>query len=343
MSLDSILRAQPRSAILGVAVVLIAVITWLDYQSGSDISLGVFHALPIILVVWYLGRAYGIATAAVCTLAWSWANKVGNPYYTTGPFVWATISRFVYFTCIAIGGAAIRKQRETDLARIAALERARALERDIVNVSEHEQRRIGQDIHDGLCQVLAGIGCSVSMLKDELQAKGLPEADDAKEIEGFIADAATEARDLARGIFPVLQDATGLESALEELANLAGKLHHRHVTVEYDDGIVFAKPEMAMHVYRIAQEALSNALKHGKSQNVRIALRRSDDRIVLSIDDDGCGIPSLPMSTASGGMGLRTMRYRASLIGGKLEIGPGRSGGTTVTCDMRAEDVIKPA
>ena len=340
MSLDSTLRSQPTAFIVALGIVLVAVVTWTDYLSSWEVSLGVFYALPILLVVWHSGRTAGIGMALLCMLAWWWANKVGNPYATRAGYLWATISRLVYFVCVAIAGAAVRRQRETDQARIAALERARALERDIVNVSEHEQRRIGQDLHDGLCQVLAGIGCATSMLKDELRAKSLPEADAAEEIEGFVRDAATEARDLARGVFPVLQDAVGLESALEELAALSSKLHHRHVSFSNDDGIFFAKPDMAMHVYRIAQEALSNALKHAKAQNVALSLRKIDDGVIrLTIEDDGHGMPAAEGSPS--GMGLRTMRYRAGLIDASLEMGHRPGGGTVVTCDMRPETLIQ--
>lgn len=340
VSLDSTLRAQPKAVIIMmIAVVLIILITFLDRLTGVEISLGVFYAVPIFLMAWYVDLTWGLGTAVLCMLSWGWANSGGPPFILKGTFVWSVISRLVYFVCIAVGTGALRKQRETDLARIAALERARALERDIVHVSEHEQRRIGQDLHDGLCQVLAGIGCAASMLKDELRAKSMPEAEAAEEIEGFIRDAATEARDLARGIFPVLQDAVGLESALEELAALTSKLHHRRIVVSHDDGLVFARPEVAMHVYRIAQEALANSLKHGKAENVNISLSKNNGCVRLTVEDDGRGMP-LPPSTGSG-MGLRTMRYRAGLIGARLEIEPSQKGGTLVKCEICGDSVVE--
>jgi signal transduction histidine kinase len=235
---------------------------------------------------------------------------------------------------MAIGGAAVCKQREFDAARIAALERARALERDIVNVSEREQRRIGQDIHDGLCQVLAGIGCAAAMLKDELHAKSLPEAEVAEQIEAYIQEAATEARDLARGIFPVLQDPSGLESALEELAALTSRLHQRQVDVHFEDNITIANPDVSMHLYRIAQEAVGNALKHADAQNVRITVDKVDGILRLMVLDDGPGVSSAVFASSTG-MGLRTMKYRAGLIGADFQIGRGPHGGTLVTCEMR--------
>jgi signal transduction histidine kinase len=94
-----------------------------------------------------------------------------------------------------------------------------------------------------------------------------------------------------------------------------------------------------MHLYRIAQEALSNAMKHGKANHVTISLRKDDGLVRLVIGDDGNGMPK---ATSSSGMGLRTMKYRAELIGARLEMAPRPSGGTIVSCDMRAERLAKP-
>jgi signal transduction histidine kinase len=340
MSLDSTLRSQPKAIIVAIAVALLVVITWQDYMTSWEISLGVFYAIPIILVVWYVSPSHGIGVALLCMFAWWWANRLSNPYATKVGYLWATVSRLVYFVCVAIGAAAVRKQRLTDHARIAALEHARSLERDIVNISEHEQRRIGQDLHDGLCQVLAGIGCAVTTLKEELEAKSLPEAKSAAEIESFVTDAATEARDLARGIFPVLQDASGLETALDELSILATKLYQRQVEFEFDEEVKISNPETAMHLYRIAQEAVSNAMKHGRAKKVSISLRNSGGGIRMVIEDDGCGFPGPSVSTI--GMGLRTMNYRARLIGAQLEFKSAAPTGSVVICEMPADRALQP-
>jgi glucose-6-phosphate-specific signal transduction histidine kinase len=331
--LDTFFRSQPKPVIAGLALGMIALISWIDSLTGWQISLGVFYGIPVLFVVWYMGKDWAIAFAGICMLGWMLSNWGGIPNFSRGAFIWAAISRLVYFISMAIGGAAVRKQREIDAARIAALEHARALERDIVNVSEREQRRIGQDIHDGLCQVLAGIGCATAMLKEELQAKSLPEAKSAEEIEAYIQEAATEARDLARGIFPVLQDPSGLESALEELAIMTSRLHQRQVDVHFEEGITIPNPEVSMHLYRIAQEAVSNALKHADAQGVCIRVANVGGILRLTVQDDGPGVPSTVFSSSTG-MGLRTMKYRAGLIGAELEIGRGPEGGTLVSCNM---------
>lgn len=340
MNLRDILSRQRTILVMAAALVMLALISWLDYVSQWEVSLFVFYALPIMLVVWYESSALGIAVAVLCMFAWWWANRDGHPYETRAGYLWATVSRFVYFACVAIGGTALKKQREADRARIEALERASSLERDIVNVSEHEQRRIGQDLHDGLCQELAGIGCAVTMLKDELHAKSLPEAAAAEEIEGYIRDAGTRARDLARGIFPVLSEDSGLESALEEMAGFTSKVYHRQVDFVRDDGIQIGRPEVAMHLYRIAQEAVGNALKHGKARRVTVSLRMENGELSMAVEDDGCGMPS-PRPRFSG-MGLRTMGYRARLIGARLQVEPGTSCGTVITCRMSAAGIYQP-
>lgn len=340
MSINSFLGAQRSPVLLIGATATVALICYLDYLSEWEVSLFVFYAVPIFLVAWYGDRPSALAVALLCFMAWWWANKENNPYETAAGYLWAAGSRFAYFAFVAIGGTALKNQRKADLARIAALERARELERDIVNVSEHEQRRIGQDLHDGLCQVLAGIGCAATTLKEDLQKKSLPEAVLAEEIEGMVRDAGAETRNLARGIFPVLNDGTGLEAALEELAGLSSKLYHRTIAFEHDDGLVIEDPEVAMHLYRIAQEALSNALKHGKAKNVNIALHKDDAQLQMTIADDGLGV-SQPM-TGSTGMGLRTMNYRARLIGAQLDVESTPLQGTVVRCLLRGRNSLQP-
>jgi signal transduction histidine kinase len=111
------------------------------------------------------------------------------------------------------------------------------------------------------------------------------------------------------------------------------------VDVTYDDGITFSSPEVSMHLYRIAQEAVSNALKHAKAGDVSIGLRNVDGRIRLTVEDEGDGIAKGAILSSTG-MGLRTMKYRAGLIGARLEIASGPEGGTLVSCEMRSTGAI---
>ena len=205
------------------------------------------------------------------------------------------------------------------------------LERQIIEISDREQARIGQDIHDGLCQQLVSLAFDANTLQSELSGQHRPEVKTARRIAEFLDQTITEARQLSRGLFPVRLETEGLPSALEELAAAADarfKIDCRFTS----PGLVTVKNAViATHLYRIAQEALANAIKHSRAQKVSIRLKATAVQIELRIEDDGAGFTVASQKKAAG-MGLHIMDYRARAIGGTLQIGPGRRGGTVVSC-----------
>ncbi len=332
MQLADLLSKQPKGLVFIEALLIVAVIGFFDSIGGWDVSLFLFYALPILMVVWFSDRRLAVVCAAACGVAWFVAKLPSHPYGTPYAYAWATFNRLAYFLFVAIGGAAMKEQREALRARVEAMTRARELEQEIVRVSEHEQIRIGQELHDGLCQNLAAIDCAAACLKSDLEARALPESETADAIQKMLKDAVLEARSLARGIFPVQMDSHGLPAALEELVAATNRLRQVATTFEVEGDIQIQEPETAMHLYRIAQQALNNALQHAGPSHVTILLRRETDMIHLLVSDDGCGFEW--RGTPSHGMGLRTMQYRARLLGGdfKIESAPGR--GATVHCTL---------
>ncbi len=315
-----------------------AAIGWLDLNTGWEWSLFVFYALPIMLAVWLGGLRVGIILAVICSAIWWTVNQEDHPYRTALGYHVAMLSRFAYFALAAGGAAAIKSKQEADAARIIALEEMRQLEREIIGVSEYEQQRIGQDLHDGLCQQLAAIGCAARALADDLAARSIPEAKDAESIEASLQSAVVEARSLARGIFPVHVDRTGLSTALNELAETTSRMTGIPIDVSEWSEVHVDNPDVAMHLYRIAQEAVSNAIKHSGAAEIVITLRAMGDVLELRIEDDGKGLPRNEGRTAEG-MGLRTMRYRAQALGAELEIEPRPLGGTAIVCRMGVRTV----
>jgi two-component system sensor kinase FixL len=223
----------------------------------------------------------------------------------------------------------------------------RQLERQISEASAHEQRRIGQDLHDGLCQDLIGIALGADMAARQLASRGAAEAEAVERLAASVREAAGQARRLSHGLNPVDLHAGGLPVALQALAAKIAESFRVDCHFEWDEQAEVKDNTTATHLYRISQEAVSNAIKHGKAQNVRISLREAGDKILLTVEDDGIGLPSAMIgaprpphddrvtSSAGGpalGIGLRGMRYRANLMGGVFEVAPGRSGGTLVTC-----------
>jgi signal transduction histidine kinase len=191
--------------------------------------------------------------------------------------------------------------------------------------------RIGQDLHDGVCQTLAALDCAAQCLKMDLETEGSPQVKLAAEIQKRLSAATLEARNLARGIYPVSMEMDGLSLALHELVMTTNTLFHAKIVFESDEDIVVKDAEVAMHLYRITQEALSNAMRHANASHVNVRLTREARRLTISVADDGCGSA---IQGRPDGMGWRTMSYRARLIGAELKMETRPAAGTTVRCSL---------
>jgi two-component system CheB/CheR fusion protein len=208
------------------------------------------------------------------------------------------------------------------------------LEKQILEISDQERERIGQDLHDGLCQLLSGIKFKTTLLEQKLQAKGTAEAVDARAIEVLLNGAIQQARDIARGLHPVDLEARGLMSALQELSTSVANVYDVVCTCDVQDPVLVHDHLVATHLYRIAQEAINNALRHGRASRIVIRLAGRANNLSLTIQDNGSGIPSEPKRKI--GMGLHLMNYRARAIGASIEIASGPRAGTVVTCRLRS-------
>ena len=229
---------------------------------------------------------------------------------------------------------------------ITERKRAEELERTLLSISEREQTRIGQDLHDGLGQHLAGIELMSQVLEQNLSTKKLKtEAARAADIARHVRDAISQTRSLARGLSPFVLESEGLLSALKELAERTATVFR--VACEFHCAAAPKIAEAAAnHLYRIAQESVSNAIKHGKAKRISIELvaqnselvgrgvggrmPMSEPQLVLTIKDDGVGMPALLPKNR--GIGLRIMQYRADMLGGTLTAERDPAGGTIVRC-----------
>jgi PAS domain S-box-containing protein len=202
------------------------------------------------------------------------------------------------------------------------------LEEELLNISEREQRRIGQDLHDDLGQQLAGAWMMADVLQRSLESEKSPRHAEAKKIGGLLQKALAHTRSLARGLHPVAPEQGGLAKALETLAARSGELFGVKCLFECEGSPPFEDEAVSTHLYRIAQEAVSNAVRHGAAKKVRIHLTRAG----LTITDNGGGLRG-PLQ--SEGMGMRIMRYRAEMAGGTFTVRNGRSKGVIVTCHFQ--------
>ncbi|MEM1269961.1 MAG: PAS domain S-box protein [Bacteroidota bacterium] len=224
----------------------------------------------------------------------------------------------------------------------------RRLEQEILEISDGERRRIGQDLHDGLGQMLTGTGLIARSLARRLERLSDIDpselAEEVEEIAGLVREADEYARTLARGLVPIDLDAGGLEAALRRLAQNAETLFSMRCTVEVAGTPRVQSSVVATHLYRIAQEAVSNAARHGQAQHVRIGLV-GNGSLRLRVHDDGLGFD--PDSVAKDGelppgVGLQIMQHRARIIGGHLEVFSRPSEGTTVACTLHHPDAPVP-
>lgn len=210
------------------------------------------------------------------------------------------------------------------------------LEGQILEISDREQARIGQDIHDGLCQQLVGAAFAANSLERSLATVESPEVAKANRISRLLDEAITESRRVARGLYPVRLSTKGLAPALEELAASTSSKSNIRCAFQTEGSEVNCATTTATHLYRIAQEAVNNATKHSQGNKITIRLAAADGGIQLEVSDDGKGIPEMPEHDT--GMGLHIMNYRARSIGAELRIVGGNTG-TLVSCRVPSDGV----
>ncbi|MEM0963215.1 MAG: PAS domain-containing protein [Bacteroidota bacterium] len=247
-------------------------------------------------------------------------------------------------------------------ARVRAVAQAEDQERQIHETAENERERFGMDLHDGLGQTLAGatmlshaltkdlmafseVDGPLSALPSEVLAKVRDLAQHAENLHRHVERTVGEARDMAYGLNPIDATPTGLPDALNRLADRNRSDDGPKIVVRVED-VSFRDRRQARHLYRIAQEALSNALRHADASEIRITLTRTGSGILLEVGDDGIGLAAAEKLRFSGsdseGRGLHSIHYRADLIGAKADVGESVKGGTLVRL-MLPDDATSPA
>ena len=221
---------------------------------------------------------------------------------------------------ISYGLAALRTRAERE-----------RLQRELLDISEREQRRIAQDLHDGLCQQLLGAGCLAATLHNRLAQRNDPEAPAVQRLAEALRSSASDARALSHGLHPVDSAPRALMKALENFAAVTSRMFGVVCEFTATRPVLLRRQATATHLYRIAQEATGNAIKHGNASRITIRLWHSaPGRISLSIRDNGSGLPA---DAAPGkGMGLQIMRHRASICGGSLAVRKAAPSGALVVC-----------
>lgn len=332
-------RSKWTLVVAGLAV--LALIGTIDYLTGYEMAFSVFYLLEVGLAAWYLGRGFGMLMSALSVAVWIGGDLAAGAHYSNPLIaIWNALILMVFYLVVVWLLTSLRslqgeleariQQRTVALTREMA-ERER-LEEEILRVSEREQRRIGHDLHDSLCQHLTGTALAGQVLRERLEAKSLPEAADASQVVGLIEQGIDLARGLARGLHPVEMEAEGLMTAFQELAGTVSQGARITCVFECAAPVLIHNDAAATHLYRIAQEAVRNAIRHGKPRRIGINLSEGDGRVSLSVEDDGVGLPE--SGPRSPGLGIRIMAHRAAMIQGAFSIEPAATGGTVVTCSI---------
>ena len=334
--LETWLRSKPKWALYLMVFSASLTVGWVDWLTTYEVNFALVYALLVVVTAWIGGRDVSLLVAVTNVVISSVANWSSQPYKSTLGYALSNFNRIAFWSFMAVLTDIVRRRQDADAERIKVLEEMRHMEMDIVKASEHEQQKFGQELHDGLCQQLAAISCAARALADDLQAGARPEADDAAKIEQVLRQTVQEARNMARGVFPVHVDESGLSAALAEMAQTTQRLTGVSIAVTDCAEVMVKEPETAMHLYRIAQEAVANAVRHSGARQVVLSLLSDGKSIELRVDDNGRGISHGQQKRPSG-MGLRTMRYRARALGATLDIEPRAGGGTSLCCKLKQE------
>ena len=213
--------------------------------------------------------------------------------------------------------------------RLAA--RQRQLEKQVINVLSDEQVRIAQELHDGVGQSLTGLAMLASSLSRRLKPISVKESEQASSIAKGIQDTARELRQIMRGLNPLEVESYGLPDALKRHCDRVQSAAEIDVRLHCDFDATKISADTAGHLYRIAQEAMHNATRHGQAKSIKVSLTQHGDRCLLQILDDGKGFDS---GTEYEGFGLRIMAYRISLMRGKLEVHSKPNEGAVIRCSI---------
>ena len=334
-------KSSPRVVCAGSGLLIIC-IGILSHMTGPQFSCSLLYLIPILLITRVAGFIPGAGASLLAALLWLWADLHVNFNYRPSftPY-WNMVMRLGTFLVAGYLVSAMRSLNahleERVIERTSALEaeivEKRELEKSILEIGDRERAAVGQDLHDGLCQQLVSAAFSANMLHERLA--DAPARTDIARIGDMIDDAISQARNLARGLYPVRLETEGLEMALRELVSTMSRRFTNGCAFECSGALPAARPGTDIHLYRIAQEAIVNAAKHSGADNVIVSLACGVSSVTLRVEDDGRGIQ--PDVRNPGGMGLRIMEYRARMIGAEFQIENRSPNGATVRCVVPLE------
>ena len=325
-------------ALVITCLFLVGVVGYVDYLTGYERPLLLFYLLPISLAAWFgtffMGLGIAVISIAVSMLSDVAAGIPALGFWNAGmAFVsYALFAAVLSKLRILVGELDRRVQERTAALQREMAERQR-LDREIAQVADRERRRLGQDLHDRLGQHLTGTALAAQVLKEKLATKSAPEVTEAEKLVRYVEEGIDLTRNLARGFFSPELEADGLSVALEGLAENISERFAINCIFHGEESIPLRDSAVATQLYRIAQEAATNAAKHAAAENIDIRVTIDGSELTLAIIDDGVGFPDKPSN--SKGLGLRLMRHGAALIDAALSVQRNGGSGTVATCKLK--------
>ena len=337
--LSAWMAARSRLEIVISMTALVLALGILDYATDIKLPFSTAYGIPVAIAAWYAGAPAAFWVAVLSVAAWLGQDLATGPHHSSllMHFLKAPLRLLFFVFLIQVLVQLRRLQRNLEeLARTRAIAlsheitKRERLEREMLDIADREQRRIGQDLHDSLCQHLTGTALAGQSLADKLARRDLPEARDARRVVDLTEEAITLARGMAHGLHPVEMKSDGLMQALEEFCASTSDLFAVDCQFDCQTPVIIDSQSTAVHLYRIAQEGVGNAVKHGRSSRIVVKLEETEEGTQLVISDNGSGLPdATPPKT---GMGLRIIADRARMIGGRFRVDRGRFGGAELTC-----------
>jgi signal transduction histidine kinase len=337
------LETWSKPALVAASLGIVVTVALVDYLTGYETFFFIFYLFAVFLAVWFVGASFGVLISALSVAAWVSTNIAAGEHYSNYFVpIWNAVIMFLFYLVVVVLldklHALQRELEERVRQRTAALtkeiqERTR-LQKELLETTEQEQRRIGGELHDSLCQHLTGTAFAGHVLGQKLADKSLPETAEASHLVELIEDAIELTRQVARGLQPIEMKTGGIVDNFQELAATFSERFKVFCQFECHQAVPLLDANVATHLLRIAQEAVSNAIRHGKARYINISLDLADNELVLTVTDDGSGLPENARN--SNGMGLRIMAYRADMIGATFNLERLSTQGTRVTCTRPA-------
>lgn len=317
-------------AAAAAALLLTKSVTPLADYYAFDLFLG-----AVFFSAWFGGFGPGILSTALSALSMSYFLM---PPFNAFSFAPVDLVRLIVFGGMGLivssmssklrAAQALLQREHTDLER-----RLKERTQEVLAISSREQQRMGQDLHDGLCQTLAGTRLLTEALHGKLSGKSFSETDDIAKIQSRLAQAQAQASAVTHGLYPVELETEGFMVGLEELAERTASTYNVRCEFVYRNPLWVYDHGFASHLYRIAQEAVMNSVKNGKARNITLRLITLGRRRILAVLDDGIGFsPEMKPK----GMGMKIMDYRARMIGATLEFRRRKTKGMLVACSFQS-------